>query len=102
MKNSPNVFLAISTYTYTFTGGEATFPFRPAVYIIESKYDEDKINEILLKNSPNVFLAIRSNNKFIDVEWIDDDTLKVTLDNLDNVYLKVDVFNGIKIEYDEK
>jgi len=52
-----------------------------------------------LKNSPNVFLATRSSNKFIDAEWIDDDTLKVTLDN---IYLKVDVFNGIKIEYDEK
>lgn len=57
---------------------------------------------MLLKNSPNVFLATRSNNKFIDAEWIDDDTLKVTLDNLDNIYLKVDVFNRIKIEYDEK
>lgn len=58
-----------------------------------------------MKNSPNVFLATRSNNKFIDAEWIDDDTLKVTLDNLDNldnIYLKVDVFNRIKIEYDEK
>ena len=55
-----------------------------------------------MKNSPNVFLATRSNNKFIDAEWIDDDTLKVTLDNLDNIYLKVDVYNRIKIEYDEK
>ena len=55
-----------------------------------------------MKNSPNVFLAIRSNNKFIDVEWIDDDTLKVILDNLANVSLKEDVFYVIKIEYDEK
>lgn len=91
-----------NAYVYTFTDGGATVPFRQAISIVNS--DKNEINKILSEENPNVYLNNNSSNDEIDIEWEDDRTLKVKFNNeeknLDYIYLKADIFNGIKIKYE--
>lgn len=83
-------------YSYTISSGGATVPFSQGVSILESKEDKEKT---LLKEEPNIYYDTNSNES-IDIEWLDDDNLKVdTKNSSKNLYLKVDIFKFINIQY---
>ena len=96
---SPNgKYKAIS---YIFTDGGATVSFRRGISIIDA--NEEKVEEFLKDNEPNIYLNNNSGKEVIDIQWEDNKTLKVNFNNVkENEYytrLKVEIFNGIKIEY---
>ena len=98
-KTSPNgEYKAIS---YLFTDGGATVAFRRGISIINA---DEKVGKFLLENSPNIYLNNNSNYETMDIEWKDDETLKVNFTNIEEnesyTVLKVDEFNSIKIEYE--
>ncbi len=89
-----------TAYVYNFNGG-ATVGLNQCVSIIETNNNK---TDILLEDSPNIYFNTNTNSKKVDIEWEDDNTLKVIynedLDYIDYVKLRVDVFNGIKIKYE--
>lgn len=98
-ETSPNgEYKAIS---YIFTDGGATVPFRRGISIIDA--NEEKVGEFLKDNEPNIYLNNNSSNEAIDIQWEDNETLKVNFINVKEnesyTRLKVEMFNGIKIEY---
>lgn len=98
-ETSPNgEYKAIS---YIFTDGGATVAFRRGISIINA--NEEKVNMFLLDNSPNIYLNNNSSSEVIDIQWEDNDTLKVDFTNIKEnesyTRLKVDIFDGIKIDY---
>lgn len=90
-----------TAYLYTFTNGGATVPFRKAISII--KTSEKNHEDILKSTEPNIYLNNNSNNDEIDINWEDDKNIEVNIneskENVDYIYLKVDIFNGININY---
>ncbi|WP_308780373.1 hypothetical protein [uncultured Clostridium sp.] len=96
---SPNgKYKAIS---YIFTDGGATVPFTRGISIINA--NEEKVGEFFKDNEPNIYLNNNSSNEAIDIQWEDDEILKVNFTNVKEnesyTRLKVEIFNGIKIEY---
>ncbi|MDY4251527.1 MULTISPECIES: DUF5412 family protein [unclassified Clostridium] len=96
---SPNgKYKAIS---YIFTDGGATVTFRRGISIIDA--NEEKVGEFLKENEPNIYLNNNSSNEAIDIQWEDNETLKVNFTNVKEnesyTRLKVEIFKGIKIEY---
>ena len=89
-------------YSYVFTDGGATVPFRRGISIINA--DEEDGIRTLMENSPNIYLNNNSGNKVVSIKWEDNTTLKVDFTNVKEdeyyTYLKVDTFNGIKIIYE--
>lgn len=85
-----------TAYSYTISSGGATVPFSEGVSILELKDDKEKI---LIKENPNIYYDTNSNES-IDIEWLDDDNLKVNTKNSSkNIYLKVGIFKFINIQY---
>ncbi|MCF0148559.1 MAG: CRISPR-associated helicase Cas3' [Clostridium sp.] len=56
-------------------------------------------------NEPNIYLNNNSSSKDINIQWKDNDTLKIDFTNVDEnegyTRLKVVIFNGINIEYEQ-
>lgn len=93
-ETSPNEIY--TAYSYTITNGGATVPFSQGVSILESKEDKENILE---KEKPNIYYNTDS-NETVEIEWLDDDNLKViTSKDTRNIYLKVDIFKFINIQY---
>ena len=89
-------------YAHVRNGG-ATTSFTPSVYIIESSYSENEQIEKLKRDKWNVFFAKNSNDNDINLEWENDSKLKITYHKgTSSIYYKVDIFNGIEIEYIEQ
>jgi len=89
-------------YSYIFTDGGANVPFRRGISIIDA--DEEGGIRTLMENSPNIYLNNNSGNEVVSIKWEDNTTLKVDFTNVKEdeyyTYLKVDTFNGIKINYE--
>lgn len=89
-------------YLYSISSGGATVANKEAISIINSK--EKNPEDILLENDPNIYLNTNSSTLTIKgIEWENDKSLKVDMDEEDKDYyyikLKVDIFNHIKINY---
>lgn len=68
--------------------------------IIESSYSENEKIAKLKRDKWNVFFAKNSNDNDINLEWENDNKLKITYPKgTSSIYYKVDIFKGIEIEY---
>ena len=78
-------------------------PFRRGISLINA--NEENIEKYLVDNEPNIYLNNNSSSKDINIQWKDNDTLKIDFTNVDEnegyTRLKVVIFNGINIEYEQ-